>query len=77
MNFYTADTLGIFALPGAATCKQLFEINLWGNLIVAALISVLAVLLIVKIFLIARGFFMVKYVPHSAISTDEDIIVLG
>lgn len=77
MNFYSKDPEGIFALAGTATCQQLFQINLFLNLIVAVLISVLGILLILKIILIARQFFMVKYVPHSAISNDEDIIVYG
>jgi hypothetical protein len=77
MSFYSNDTPGVFNLSGTTICNQLFKINLLLNLIVAAIISILAILLVLKIFLNGKKFFLVKYVPHSAFSSDEDIIIFG
>jgi hypothetical protein len=75
MDFFQNDPLKIFNKTGTETCKQLFQVNLWCNLIVAVLISVLAVLHIIKIFLISKNFFLKRFVPHTAMCPDEDIIV--
>lgn len=77
MKYYQNDTDNIFNKQGTKVCNQLFQMNLWSNLIVVILIAILSVLLLIKIILIAYNFFFVKYVPHTAISTDDDIIVLS
>ncbi len=50
--------------------------NILLNLVVAVLVSILAILQIIKIIHLWKKFFITKYVPHSAMCTDDDIIVL-
>lgn len=76
-NFYKNDTLVIFNKTGTEVCNQLFQVSLWCNLLVAVISSILSIFLILNVILIAKNFFFVKYVPHSAICTDEDIVVFS
>ncbi len=76
LSYYSDDPDNIFKLEGTEKCIQLFQVNVWCNLIVAIIATVLALLLIFKIFIITKNFFIVKYYPHTAISEDDDIIVI-
>lgn len=75
LQFYTTDKLNIFSLSGTDVCNQLFQVNLWCNLIVAIIISILAILQILQILLTAKRFFLTAYVEHTAVCNDDDIIV--
>ena len=57
-------------------CRQVFKANLALNFIVAIFNSIIAIIMIIKVFMISKQFFLVKYVPHTATSEDEDIIVM-
>jgi hypothetical protein len=76
LNYYTQDKDNIFNRSGTDSCNQLFQVNLWCNLVVAVLISILSVLQIIKIIFIAKNFFFINHVPNVALCEDEDIIVM-
>jgi len=75
ITFYKNNPLGIFGKTGTDPCQQIFLANLWLNLVVAILVSILAIFQIFKIIQIGKKFFMSSYVPHSATCTDDDIVV--
>ncbi len=75
LNFYN-DNKGLFQGSDNKKCRQVFKSNLALNFIVAIFNSIIAVIMIIKVFLISKQFFLVKYVPHTATSEDEDIIVM-
>jgi hypothetical protein len=77
LNYYNNDPDKVFNLTDVATCKQLFTINLWCNLVVVVAVTIIAIFQVVKATLIARRFFMAKHMPHTARSVDENIIVFG
>jgi hypothetical protein len=65
--------------PGTdiSTCQQLFFINLICNLIVAIMISIIVLLQLIWVFLIAKRFFLIRHVEHSARCEDENLVVIG
>ena len=77
MNYYNTDPDSIFNKTDVATCKQLFEVNLWCNLVVVISVSIIAVFQIVKVVFLSKKYFLSKHVVHSARSWDENIIVHG
>ena len=77
MSYYSDDTAEIFKLSGVDTCKTLFQINLYGNLVVVGLAAIFAIMLIIKIVILSYTFFIKTYVPHTATAEDEDIIVFS
>jgi len=77
MSFLDDDPLKIFAPKGTDSCKALFNMNILVNMIVGGIAAILAILLIVKITLIAKSFFLTTYVKHDATSWDDDIIIIA
>jgi hypothetical protein len=75
-NLNYMKTATVF-VTGAETCKQFFEVNIYCNLVVAVLISLLSLLQIIHIFITGKNFFMKKHVVHTASCFDDDIIVYG
>jgi hypothetical protein len=63
----------MFTAVGAETCDQLFVVNLYLNLVVAIITSIIAISIIIKVTIIANEFFFTKYVPHTAKVFDDDI----
>ena len=57
-------------------CKELFQINMFGYLIVGAIAAILAVFQIMKIISISKKYFFSNAVPHTARCEDDNIIVI-
>ena len=57
-------------------CKSLFRANLAMNFIVAICSSIIEIIALIKLLIISKQFFLNKYVPHSAVCEDEDIIII-
>jgi len=75
-KYFNEDPDKVFVLENTSSCQQLFQANLWCNLVVAIIISGLAVLELLTLFSIAKNFFIKKHVVHSARNIEEAIIVL-
>ena len=73
---YTEAGSSVFR-PTTTKCNQLFKVNMYGYLIVAILMSILAIFQIYKIFQLWKQFFLTKSVSHSACCEDENIIVIS
>lgn len=57
-------------------CKRLYRSNLAMNFIVAICSTIIEIIELIKLLIISKLFFLNKYVPHSAICEDEDIIII-
>jgi len=55
---------------------SLFRANLAMNFIVAICSSIIEIIALIKLLIISKQFFLNKYVPHSAVCEDEDIIII-
>ena len=60
----------------AKTCKRVFKANLGMNFTVCIISSIIELIVLIKIFLIGKFFFLNSYVPHTAVCEDEDIIII-
>lgn len=58
-------------------CKNLFQANMYGYLIVAILSSVLAIFQIFRIIALVKKYFLSNYVEHTARCEDENILVMN
>lgn len=74
-NYSATDTTFIFS-DSTPKCITLFQVNMYGYLIVAVLVVILAVLQLLKIIQLAKKFFMSYFVEHSARCEDENIVVI-
>ena len=76
LRYYNKDKDGIFKKNDVKKCKNLYRANLGLNFCVCIVNSIIEALILFKIFMISKEFFFTKYVPHSAVCEDEDIIVM-
>lgn len=75
-NHHDENQIRIFSSK-SPFCNKLFEINMYGYLIVAIVMSLIAIIQIWKIFTIWKKFFVNNYVDHSARCEDDNIIVIN
>jgi hypothetical protein len=73
---YDDTSIKVFS-ASSPTCNTLFQINMYGYLVVAIIMSILAILQMWKIIDIGKNFFMKNYVEHTARCEDENIIVIS
>ena len=78
ISYYSKNSVvgGIFSST-TPKCTQLFQINMYGYLIVAILTAILCIFQIIKIVSIFKKFFLTNYVPHTARCEDENILVMA
>ena len=61
---------------GSKICKRIYRANLAMNFIVAISSTIIEIIELLKLLIISKQFFLNKYVPHSAVCEDEDIIII-
>lgn len=76
LRYYNKDKDGIFKKNDVKKCKNLYRANLGLNFCVCIVNSIIEALILFKIFMISKEFFFTKYVPHSAVCEDDDIIII-
>lgn len=75
LSFYN-DNKTLFEGDENKSCRHVYIANLSLNFVVSIFNTIIAIIMGVKVVFISKGLFFTKYVPHTATSEDEDIIIM-